>query len=51
MKCLKAAIADGLSLQQTIERVKTPEFKGYALHCWVHPGLNVPAVYKDLGGE
>lgn len=50
-KCLKAAIADGLSLQQTIERVKMPEFKGYALHGWVHPGLNVPAAYKDLGGE
>ncbi len=45
---VKAAIADGLTLDQTVERVKLPEFQGYALFGWVHPQLNVPAAYKDL---
>jgi glyoxylase-like metal-dependent hydrolase (beta-lactamase superfamily II) len=45
---VEAAIAEGLTLEQTVERVKMPYFEGYALHGWVHPGLNVPAAYKDL---
>ena len=45
---VQAAIDDGLTLEQTVERVKMPEFGGYALFAWVHPGLNVPAAYKDL---
>ena len=51
LKKSEAVIADGLTLQQTSERVKMPEFEGYALRGWVHPGLNVPAAYKDSGGE
>ena len=47
-KEVESAIMDGLTLEQTVERVKMPEFSGYALHGWVHPGLNVPAAYKDL---
>jgi glyoxylase-like metal-dependent hydrolase (beta-lactamase superfamily II) len=50
-KEVEAAIAEGLTLEQTVERVKMPEFEGYALHGWVHPGLNVPAAYKDLSSE
>lgn len=45
---VQAAIDDGLTLEQTVERVKMPEFGGYALFGWVHPGLNVPAAYRDL---
>lgn len=45
---VQAAIDDGLTLEQTVERVQMPEFQGYALFGWVHPGLNVPAAYKDL---
>lgn len=45
---VQAAIDDGLTLEQTVERVKMPEFSGYALFDWVHPGLNVPAAYRDL---
>lgn len=45
---VQAAIDDGLSLEQTVERVKMKAFGGYALFGWVHPGLNVPAAYKDL---
>ena len=45
---VQAAIDDGLSLEQTVEKVKMPEFGGYALFGWVHPALNVPAAYRDL---
>ena len=45
---VQEAIDEGLTLEQTVERVKMPEFGGYALFGWVHPGLNVPAAYKDL---
>lgn len=45
---VNAAIADGLSLRETVARVQLPEYGGYALFGWVHPSLNVPAAYKDL---
>jgi hypothetical protein len=42
------AIADGKTLEETIAAVKAEDFQGYALFGWVHPGLNVPAAYRDL---
>lgn len=45
---VKDALARGLSLEQTVAELKLPEFRGYQLFDWVHPGLNVPAAYKDL---
>lgn len=45
---VKAAIDEGLTLEQTVAKVQMPEFGGYALFGWVHPGLNIPAAYKDL---
>ncbi len=45
---VKAAVAEGLSLEETVARVRMPAFQGYALFGWVHPQLNVPAAYKDL---
>ena len=45
---VQAAIDEGLTLEQTVQRVKMPEFGGYALFGWVHPSLNVPAAFKDL---
>lgn len=50
-KEVEKAIAEGLTLEQTVERVKMPEFGGYALYGWVHPGLNVPAAYNDLSSK
>lgn len=47
---VQAAIAEGLSLKQTVARVALPEFAGYAIFDWVHSGLNVPAAYRDLSG-
>ncbi len=43
-----AAIADGLTLEETVATVLLPEFQGYALFGWVHPNMNVPAAYADL---
>ena len=45
---VQVAVNDGLTLEQTVKKVTMPEFAGYALFGWVHPGLNVPAAYKDL---
>ena len=45
---VELALADGLNLAQTVQRVALPDFRGYALFDWVHPGLNVPAAFKDL---
>ena len=47
-KNVQAAIDKGLTLEQTVEQTEMPEFRGYALFDWVHPGLNVPAAYRDL---
>ncbi|WP_232312634.1 MBL fold metallo-hydrolase [Enterovibrio coralii] len=48
---VQEAIDEGLSLGETVARVKLPEFQGYALYGWVHPGLNVPAAYRDLSAN
>lgn len=45
---VRASIADGLSLEDTVASVQLPDFQGYSLFTWVHPGLNVPAAYNDL---
>lgn len=45
---VQAAIDEGLSLKETVAKVKMENFGGYALFGWVHPGLNVPAAYRDL---
>jgi cyclase len=48
---VKDALARGLSLEQTVKELKLAEFRGYQLFDWVHPGLNVPAAYKDLAAK
>ncbi len=45
---VQVAIDKGLSLEETVKQVAMPEFRGYVLFDWVHPGLNVPAAFKDL---
>ena len=47
-KNVQAALDKGLTLEQTVQQTAMPEFGGYALFGWVHPGLNVPAAYRDL---
>ena len=45
---VRVAIAEGLSLEDTVARVAMPDYQGYALFNWVHSGLNVPAAYQEL---
>lgn len=45
---VQAAIDKGLTLEQTVQQTPMPEYSGYVLFGWVHPGLNVPAAYRDL---
>jgi cyclase len=45
---VQAALMRGLSLEETVKHTPMPEYRGYVLFDWVHPGLNVPAAYKDL---
>jgi glyoxylase-like metal-dependent hydrolase (beta-lactamase superfamily II) len=48
---VQAAIKQGLTLEQTVKQVAMPDYAGYALFGWVHPGLNVPAAYKELSAK
>jgi glyoxylase-like metal-dependent hydrolase (beta-lactamase superfamily II) len=48
---VQLAISQGLSLEQTVKQVTTPEFSGYALFGWVHSGLSVPAAYNELSAK
>lgn len=43
-----AAIADGLTVEETVAAVQLPDFQGYALFGWVHPNMNVPTAYHEL---
>lgn len=45
---VKAAIARGLTLEQTTAEVTLPEFGGYMLHGWVHKQVNVQAAWREL---
>lgn len=45
---VSVALGEGLSLEQTIQRVQLPDFQGYALFGWVHSSMNVPAAYAEL---
>ncbi|HET9236210.1 MAG TPA: MBL fold metallo-hydrolase [Oligoflexus sp.] len=45
---VKDAIAQGLSLEETVAKVQLPEFQGYAIFGWIHQSVNVPAAYKEL---
>ena len=42
------AVAEGLTLEETVAEVEMADYQGYALFGWVHPHLNVPAAYTDL---
>ncbi len=46
---VRQALADGLTLEQTVEAVRLPDFQGYTIFDWVHSQVNVPAAYRDLG--
>ena len=45
---VRAAVADGLSLEQTVAAVTLEPYQGYALWGWIHEQVNVPATYGEL---
>jgi len=48
-KNVEEALANGLTLEQTIQTVKMKEFdKGYVLFDWLHFNFNIPNAYKDI---
>lgn len=48
---VQSALQAGLSAEQTVKKVTLDQFRGYQIFDWVHPGLNVPAAYKDLSAK
>jgi len=47
-KEVKNAVEKGLTLEQAQKNITMKDFQGYALWGWVHSGVNVPNMYKDL---
>lgn len=45
---VRAAIAEGRSLEDTIKVVGMPQYGGYSLFNWAHNTVNVPAVYHAI---
>jgi len=45
---VQAAIARGLSEQETVEAVTMKEHAGYKIFPWVHAQINVPKAYQEL---
>lgn len=45
---VRAAVADGLTLEQTVAAVTLEDFQGYALWGWIHEQVNVPNTYHEL---
>jgi cyclase len=47
---VRAAVANGLSLDETVKVAAAEEFSGYALYPWVHKQMNVPHAYRRIKG-
>lgn len=45
---VRAAVADGLTLEQTLTAVTLEEYQGYGLWGWIHAQVNVPNTYGEL---
>jgi glyoxylase-like metal-dependent hydrolase (beta-lactamase superfamily II) len=49
---VEAAVAKGLTLEQTKEAVKMKDYdKGYVLFNWLHYNFNLPNAYKDISAN
>ncbi len=48
---VQEAHEEGLTLDETIQRVNLPEYRQYRLFDFAHKQVNVPAVYRDLKQE
>jgi cyclase len=47
---VRAAMANGLSLEETIKVATAEAFSGYTLYPWVHKQMNVPHAYRRIKG-
>jgi len=47
---VRAAVDDGLSLDETVKVAAAEAFSGYALYPWVHKQMNVPHAYRRIKG-
>lgn len=45
---VREAIDHGLSLEEAKKAADMPKYADYSLYGWVHPEVNVPAVYQEL---
>ena len=45
---VQEAIQEGLTLEETVQRMSFSEYRQYSLYDFVHKTVNVPAVYRDL---
>jgi glyoxylase-like metal-dependent hydrolase (beta-lactamase superfamily II) len=45
---IKRSIEEGLTLDETIQRMDLPEYSQYSLYEFAHKKVNVPAVYREL---
>jgi len=42
------AIKKGMTIEQAQQSITMKDFQGYALWGWVHTGVNIPNIYKEL---
>jgi cyclase len=47
---VRAAVANGLSLDETVKVAAAEAFSGYTLYPWVHKQMNVPHAYRRIKG-
>ena len=47
---MRAAIADGLTEEQTVQRLagSMKAYAGYKIFPWVHSQINVPKTYEEM---
>ena len=47
---VRVAVANGLSLEETVKVATAEAFSGYTLYPWVHKQMNVPHAYRRIKG-
>jgi cyclase len=47
---VRAAVANGLSLEDTVKVATAEAYSGYKLHPWTHKQINVPHAYRRIKG-
>jgi cyclase len=47
---VRAAVANGLSLEETVKVATAQAFSGYTLYPWIHKQTNVPHAYRRIKG-